>query len=157
MKIYVVASGGRVPDWVNIAYENYAKRFPRECRLELIEVAGKKRTKTSDLARVRELEASALSRAVPKHCERVALDRGGRQFSTLELAGQLRSWLGQGSDVAFVIGGPDGLPRSLLETMNRIWSLSELTFPHSLVRIIVAEQLYRAWTIVNGHPYHRGE
>lgn len=145
-----------MPEWVNSAYRSYAKRFPRECRLELVEVAGRKRTKTSDIGRLKELEAATLLSATPKNCRRVALDRRGRQFSTAELAGQLKMWMAHGMDVALLIGGPEGLPSSCLEKMDQVWSLSSLTFPHSLVRVVVAEQLYRAWSIVNHHPYHRG-
>jgi 23S rRNA (pseudouridine1915-N3)-methyltransferase len=156
MKIYLVAVGNRMPQWVDSAYREYATRFPRQCHLQLIEVASQKRTKSSDPSRVRELESSALLSAVPKNCHRVVLERSGRDYSTEQLAQRLQQWMGEGRDVALLIGGPDGLSPACLEQLDDRWSLSALTFAHPLVRVIVAEQLYRAWSIINNLPYHRG-
>ncbi len=156
MKIHMVAVGNRMPPWVDSAYREYAARFPRQCRLQLVEVASQKRTKSSDPSRLRARESSALLSAVPKHCRRVGLERSGRELSTEQLAHRLQQWMGEGRDVALLIGGPDGLAPACLEQMDDKWSLSALTFAHPLVRVIVAEQLYRAWSIINNLPYHRG-
>ncbi len=156
MKIYLVAVGNRMPPWVDSAYREYAARFPRQCRLQLVEVASQKRTKTSDPQRVRELESGALLAAVPKNCRRVVLERSGREYSTEQVARRLRQWMAEGRDVALLIGGPDGLSPAVLDQMEDKWSLSALTFAHPLARVIVAEQLYRAWSIINNLPYHRG-
>lgn len=156
MKIYLVAVGNRMPQWVDDAYREYATRLTRQCRLQLIEVAGQKRTKSYHPSRVRELESSALLSAVPKNCFRVALERSGRDCSTEQFARRMQQWMGEGRDVALLIGGPDGLSPACLAQMDESWSLSALTFAHPLVRVIVAEQLYRAWSIINNLPYHRG-
>lgn len=155
MKIYLVAIGNRMPQWVDSAYREYATRFPRQCRLQLIEVPSQRRTKSSDPLQLRELESAALLSAVPKNCRSVALERSGREYSTERLAQRLQKWMGEGRDVAFLIGGPDGLSPGCLEKMDHRWSLSALTFAHPLARVIVVEQLYRAWSIINNLPYHR--
>lgn len=155
MKINLVALGSRVPEWVYSACDEYAARFPRHCRLQFIEIPIRKRTKSADLFRIREQESLALLASVPKNCRHIALDRSGTQYSTEQLADQMRRWMSGGSDVALLIGGPDGLSSSCLEKVDEKWALSPLTFPHPLVRVIVTEQLYRAWSIINNLPYHR--
>jgi 23S rRNA (pseudouridine1915-N3)-methyltransferase len=156
MKIYLVAVGERMPQWVGDGYREYAARLTRQCGLQLIEVATQKRTKSSNPARVKELESNALLSAVPKKCLRVALERSGRDFTSEQFALRLQQWMGDGRDVALLVGGPDGLSAECLAQMDETWSLSALTFAHPLVRVIVAEQLYRAWSIINNLPYHRG-
>lgn len=156
MKIFLVAVGERMPQWVGDAYREYATRLSRQCGLQLIEVAAQKRTKSSNLSRLKELESSALLAAVPKNCLRVALERSGRDFTSEQFAHRMQQWMRNGRDVALLIGGPDGLSAECLAQMDETWSLSALTFAHPLVRVIVAEQLYRAWSIINNLPYHRG-
>lgn len=172
MKIVLAAVGTRMPGWVDAAFADYAKRLPAACRLELREVpaarrgAGKGRAGGSAAGRravaapepepepVRR-EGEGLLRAAPAGARLVALDEGGAAWSSAELAERLAGWLAGGRDVALLAGGPDGLARACLERAELRWSLSPLTFPHALVRVIVAEQLWRAWSILERHPYHR--
>lgn len=155
MLLRVAAIGQRMPQWVVTAWREYARRFPGNLELELRELPMLRRGKNPDIARLCEREGEALVAAVPAGAIPVALDIGGRQWSTAELARNLEDWMGQGRDVCFMIGGPDGLSHACLERAERSWSLGPLTLPHPLVRVIVAEQLYRAWSIVSNHPYHR--
>lgn len=155
MHIRLIAVGNRVPDWVASGYRDYASRLPREWRLQLHEVAPVKRTRNQNNARLLHDEGQRILPLIPQTALAVALDVEGRQWSTARLAGQLQDWLLQGRDLAFVIGGADGLDQQVLARCDMHWSLSELIFPHALVRILIAEQLYRAWSILNNHPYHR--
>ena len=155
MRIYLVAVGTRMPSWVVEGYQEYVRRLPRECSLQLIEIPLSKRHKSMTGAQARQQEGQAMLAAVPKGCHVVALDVRGRQWTTEDLAGRLRDWMGSGRDVALLVGGPDGLSQACLDGADLRWSLSALTYPHSLVRIVLAEQLYRAWTLGIGHPYHR--
>lgn len=155
MRIHLVAVGTRMPSWVVEGYQEYAKRLPRECSLQLTEVPLSKRHKSLTPGQARRQEGQAMLAALPKVCTVVALDVRGSSWGTEALAGQLRDWMASGRDVALLVGGPDGLSPSCLDRADQRWSLSALTFPHSLVRIILAEQLYRAWTLTTGHPYHR--
>lgn len=155
MRIYLIAVGTRMPDWVVAGYTDYARRMPRECSLQLVEIAPGRRGKSASVERAIREEGRQMLAAIPKDCRVVALDVRGRSWSTAELAGQLQDWLGAGSDVALLVGGPDGLDPACLERADTRWSLSALTFPHALVRVLLAEQLYRAWTLATGHPYHR--
>jgi 23S rRNA (pseudouridine1915-N3)-methyltransferase len=156
MQIRLVAVGTRMPAWVTAGYEEYAKRLPRECELVLKEIAPAKRGKNSDLARLREDEGERLLAALSRDEYVVALDVAGQAWSTPELAQDLRRWLENGRNVALLVGGPDGLFPACLQRADQIRSLSRLTFPHPIVRVIVAEQVYRAWSILQNHPYHRG-
>jgi 23S rRNA (pseudouridine1915-N3)-methyltransferase len=144
-----------MPAWVADAYQEYAKRLPRECTLQLVEVPVSKRRKSLTSAQAAEEEGQQLLASLPKDCTVIALDVRGSSWSTEELAVRMHNWLGSGRDVALLIGGPDGLSGACLERADHKWSLSALTYPHTLVRIVLAEQLYRAWTINSGHPYHR--
>jgi len=155
MRIHLVAVGTRMPSWVVEGYQEYARRLPRECRLQLIEIPLSKRHKSMTSAQAKQQEGQAMLAAVPKDCHVVALDVRGGQWTTEDLAGRLRDWMGSGRDVALLVGGPDGLSQACLDGAHLRWSLSALTYPHSLVRIVLAEQLYRAWTLGTGHPYHR--
>ena len=155
MRIHLIAVGTRMPSWVVEGYQEYAKRLPRECRLQLTEVPLSKRHKSLTAAQAKQQEGQALLAALPKDCTVIALDVGGKGWGTEDLARRLSDWLGSGRDVALLVGGPDGLSPSCLERADQRWSLSALTYPHSLVRIVLAEQLYRAWTLNTGHPYHR--
>ena len=155
MRIHLIAVGTRMPSWVVEGYQEYAKRLPRECRLQLTEVPLSKRHKSLTAAQAKQQEGQAMLAALPKDCTVIALDVCGKAWGTEDLARRLGDWLGSGRDVALLVGGPDGLSPSCLERADQRWSLSALTYPHSLVRIVLAEQLYRAWTLNTGHPYHR--
>lgn len=155
MRFSVVAIGQRMPDWVARGWAEYARRFPRGLELELKELPLTRRSRSSNTDVLRVTESAALLAAVPaSHCL-IAMDGKGRQWSTPELAGQMKQWMQQGRDVSFLIGGPDGLDRASLDRADARWSLGNLTLPHMLVRVILAEQLYRAWSITQNHPYHR--
>ncbi|HKJ08015.1 MAG TPA: 23S rRNA (pseudouridine(1915)-N(3))-methyltransferase RlmH [Gammaproteobacteria bacterium] len=156
MQIHLIAVGTRLESWVDTGYQEYAKRLPRECALRLVPITPGKRTRSSDPGRAVREEGERMLAAIPRGSMVVALDVAGRSWSTGTLADQLRTWLADGRDRALLIGGPDGLWRDCEARAEVRWSLSALTLPHPLVRILVAEQLYRAWSIVAGHPYHRG-
>ena len=155
MRIHLLAVGTRMPSWVVEGYREYTRRLPRECSLQLVEIPPAKRHKSLSAEQARQQEGQAILAALPKDCSVVALDVRGKSWSTETLAAQLDNWLVSGRDVALLVGGPDGLSDACLERADQRWSLSRLTYPHPLVRIVLAEQLYRAWTITTGHPYHR--
>ena len=144
-----------MPAWVVDAYREYAKRLPRECALHLLEIPLSKRRKSLTAEQAAEEEGQHMLASIPKDCTVVALDVRGNAWSTEKLAARLQDWLGSGRDVALLVGGPDGLSAACLARADLKWSLSALTYPHSLVRVVLAEQLYRAWSINTGHPYHR--
>jgi len=145
-----------MPSWVQQGYDEYAKRLPRECELILKEIAPGNRGKNRDVARIVKDEGDRMLAAMPTNCHPVMLDLAGKPWSTPELSVTLKRWLEGGRNVALLIGGPEGLADAVKKTARESWCLSNLTFPHPLVRIVVAEQLYRAWSILNHHPYHRG-
>lgn len=155
MKLRLLAVGTRMPGWVNEAVETYRKRLPRDFTLEIEEIAAGQRGKGADTARAVALEAKRIRERLRGDELTVALEVKGRAWSTQRLAQEAEGWRLEGRDVALLVGGPDGLAPELSATAERHWSLSPLTLPHPLVRIIVAEQLYRAWTLMVGHPYHR--
>jgi len=155
MRIHLIAVGTRMPAWVNEAYQEYARRLPRECMLQLAEIPLSKRRKSQTSEQAAEEEGLQMLAAIPGDCTVIALDVLGKHWSTETLAGRLQDWLGSGRDVALLVGGPDGLSAGCLARADLTWSLSALTYPHPLVRVILSEQLYRAWTINAGHPYHR--
>lgn len=145
-----------MPAWVQDAWTDYARRFSRGIRLELKEIPVARRSRNADVAALRESEGKALAAAAPGGFRVVALDERGRQWSTGELAERLEDWMRVEQGVCFMIGGPDGLAESCRSNAHDIWSLGRLTLPHALVRVLLAEQLYRAWSITRNHPYHRG-
>lgn len=157
MNIYLISVGNRMPRWVVEGYEEYAKRLPGECALQLIEIAPGHRGKHADTARTLRDEGERMLKAVPKGCRVLALDVLGRAWSTEQLSGQLARWMADGPDLALLVGGPEGLAPACLEAAELRWSLSPLTMPHPLVRVVVAEQLYRAWSLLRNHPYHRAD
>ncbi|HUG98413.1 MAG TPA: 23S rRNA (pseudouridine(1915)-N(3))-methyltransferase RlmH [Gammaproteobacteria bacterium] len=154
MRLRLVAVGTRMPDWVNAGFKAYAGRLPRECRLELREVALGRRSKGTAPARAIAAEGERLL-AASADCTRICLDVRGSAVDTSGVARKLAGWRRDGRDVALLVGGPDGLAPACLEAARWRWSLSPLTLPHALVRVLVAEQIYRAWTVLSGHPYHR--
>ncbi|MFU8815958.1 MAG: 23S rRNA (pseudouridine(1915)-N(3))-methyltransferase RlmH [Pseudomonadales bacterium] len=151
----LIAVGLRPPEWVTQGFSEYARRLPREMPLELLEVAPAAR-KNLPAAQARALEAQRLLAQVGARDWVVALDEHGTTWSTLRLAEKLDDWRMQGRDVAFLVGGADGLDASCLRRADDVLALSAMTLPHALVRVLLAEQLYRAWTVNSGHPYHRG-
>lgn len=153
--MHLLAAGTRQPAWINTGYDEFAKRLPAECKLLLHEIPLSTARKRADLARAVRDEGQKMLAALPDGAGVVALDVNGRSFSSEALARQLGRWLQGGRDLALMIGGPDGLTRECLARAELKWSLSPMTLPHGLVRVLVAEQLYRAWTILKGHPYHR--
>ena len=153
--MHLLAVGQRMPAWVSTAYQDYAGRLPRECSLHLLEVGLIRRPRNPDLARILDAEGERLLAAVPRDARVIALDETGRAWNTGELARQLAGWLQDGRDLALLVGGPDGLSPACKARAETRWSLSPLTLPHPLVRVVVAEALYRAWSLLNQHPYHR--
>ena len=151
----MICVGQKMPDWVSQGYADYARRMPAELALELTEIPMAHRGKNPDIARLMQKEGEALLAAAGPRDRVVAMEVGGRAWSTEQLAGQLENWQQDGRDVSFLVGGPDGLPASCRDRADQLWSLSPLTLPHPLVRILLAEQLYRAWSITRNHPYHR--
>jgi 23S rRNA (pseudouridine1915-N3)-methyltransferase len=154
MKLLVVAVGLRVPDWAQTAWEDYAKRFPPELRVELKAVKTEPRA-SKTLETLLAAERARIEAAIPKGTHVVALDERGTTVTTIALAAKLKGWQMQGGDVALVIGGPDGLDPAFRQSANERIRLSDLTLPHAMVRVLLVEQLYRAWSINAGHPYHR--
>lgn len=155
MRIHLLAIGQRMPGWVSDGYNDYAKRLPAECALKLVEIAPAQRGGNADVAQVLRKEGDKMLAAIPKDAIVIALDVRGKAWSTEELARQMKDWMQSGQDVALLVGGPEGLDPRCLERANVRWSLSALTLPHPLVRVVLAEQLYRAWSILKNHPYHR--
>jgi 23S rRNA (pseudouridine1915-N3)-methyltransferase len=155
VKLSVLAVGHRMPAWVTAGFEEYARRMPREMPLQLKELKPAQRSSAADVTRWLQTEAGHINAAVPAGALRVVLDEHGRTFPTRVLAEHLERWRGDGRDAAFIIGGADGLDPEIKTGAGLLWSLSPLTLPHGLVRVVLAEQLYRAASILANHPYHR--
>ena len=155
MKIILAAVGTRMPVWVQTAYADYAARLPRECVLELKEIAPAQRGKNADVARAKKEEGEKILRAVPRDALAIALDEHGDLLTSTQWSRELAQWMASGRDVALLVGGPDGHAPEVLARAARKWSLSKLTLPHAMVRVLVAEQVYRAWSMLANHPYHR--
>jgi 23S rRNA (pseudouridine1915-N3)-methyltransferase len=154
MKLLLVAVGQRQPDWATTAYEDFAKRFPPELRLELKAVKAETRgAKTAE--QLMAAEAARIEAALPRGVRRVVLDERGDRLTTLQLAARIEAWMRDGRDAALLVGGPDGLDAGLKATADETLRLSDLTLPHAFVRVLLAEALYRAWTVTVNHPYHR--
>ena len=154
MRLLIVAVGQRVPDWAQTAWDDYAKRFPRELQVELKAVKTEPRASKS-LDTLYAAERSRIEAAIPKGARIVALDERGTALTTVALADKLKAWQLGGTDVALVIGGPDGLDPAFRQAAHERIRLSDLTLPHAMVRVLLIEQLYRAWSINANHPYHR--
>jgi len=155
MNIHLICVGQRMPRWVQEGYTEYAKRMPSECALRLIEIAPGRRGKGADIARALRDEGERMLAAIPKGCQVLALDVEGKSWNTEQLSKKLSGWMADGRDLALLVGGPEGLSESCLQRADGHWSLSALTLPHPLVRVVIAEQLYRAWSLLKNHPYHR--
>lgn len=148
-----------MPDWVNTAFADYCRRLPAECSLQLHEVEPGRRSKSQSIERAMAEESERLlkviDKVIPKGALVIALDERGKSLQSKVLATQMTSWLQEGRDVVLMVGGADGLSQECLQRASWRWSLSALTLPHAMVRVLLAEQLYRAWSILNNHPYHR--
>lgn len=155
MKLIVIAVGLRMPDWVEAGWKEYARRLPADCTLELREIKPESRTSGKTAAQMMHAEARRIEAAVPPGALRIALDEHGKDIGTIALARELEKWRASGQDIVFLIGGPDGLDAELKQSCQGKLRLSSLTLPHPMVRVLLAEQLYRAWSIMTGHPYHR--
>ncbi|WKD48770.1 23S rRNA (pseudouridine(1915)-N(3))-methyltransferase RlmH [Microbulbifer spongiae] len=158
MKIRILAAGGKMPRWVQEGYTEYARRLPRDIFLEVVEIPLGPRGRKNTLAlidKARRKEGEAMLSALGPRDHVVALDVKGKPWSTAQLSRQLREWQLSGESVCLLIGGPDGLSGDCLNAARQCWSLSPLTLPHPLVRVVLAEQIYRAWTLLVGHPYHK--
>ncbi|MBN56880.1 MAG: 23S rRNA (pseudouridine(1915)-N(3))-methyltransferase RlmH [Thalassolituus sp.] len=155
MKIRLLAVGNKMPAWVEQGYQEYARRLPRDCSLELVEISPGHRGKNASTDKAMQQEADALKKAIRPGEHVVALAVEGKPWSTERLSEELEGWRSQGGDVALLVGGPDGMTDEVLRLAKQRWSLSPLTLPHPLVRVLLSEQIYRAWTILQGHPYHK--
>ena len=155
MRVVLAAVGHKPPAWADEAYADYAKRFPPDCRLDLKAVKAEPRTAGKTAVQMMAAEAQRLESAVPKGARRVVLDERGTRLTTRQLADRLKAWQADGRDVALLVGGPDGLDATLKASADETLRLSDLTLPHAMVRVLLAEALYRAWSLGTGHPYHR--
>lgn len=155
MKLHIVAVGHKMPGWIASGFDEYAKRMPPELRIELREVKPELRSGSRTADSVMAAEQQRIEAVLPKNARVVALDERGRDWTTMQLAQALPAWQQDGRDVAFVIGGADGLAPALKSRAELLLRVSSLTLPHGMVRVLLAEQLYRAWSITQNHPYHR--
>ncbi|QBC32757.1 23S rRNA (pseudouridine(1915)-N(3))-methyltransferase RlmH [Pandoraea sp. XY-2] len=155
MRLFILAVGHKMPGWIETAFAEYAKRMPPELRIELREIKPEQRSNSRTAETVMAAEAQRIDAALPRGCRLVCLDERGQDLTTMRLAQSLTGWQQDGRDVAFVIGGADGLDPALKARADTLIRLSSLTMPHGMVRVLLAEQLYRAWSINANHPYHR--
>ena len=155
MKLLIVSVGHKMPDWITAGYNEYAKRMPREAKIELLEIKPEPRSTGKTTAQIMGAEAQRIFTALPQNCLRIALDERGIQPTTRQLAAQMQDWMREGRDVAFIVGGADGLHDSINQAAQQQMALSSLTLPHAFVRVLLAEQLYRAHSLLHNHPYHR--
>lgn len=155
MQLLIVAVGHKMPAWIEQGFDEYAKRMPPELRIVLKEIRPEQRSSSRTAATVMQLEAARIEAALPKQCRIIALDERGKDWSTVQLAEALTGWQREGGAVALLIGGADGLDPALKQRADMLLRVSSLTLPHGMVRVLLAEQLYRAWSITRNHPYHR--
>ncbi|MBI5429454.1 MAG: 23S rRNA (pseudouridine(1915)-N(3))-methyltransferase RlmH [Nitrosomonadales bacterium] len=155
MKLMIVSVGHKMPDWITAGFNEYAKRMPREAQIVLMEIKPEPRTTGKTTAQIMEAEAQRIFSALPQNCLRIALDERGAQPTTKQLSAQLEDWMQGGRDVAFIVGGADGLHDTVKQAAQQLLALSTLTLPHAFVRVLLAEQLYRAHSLMHNHPYHR--
>jgi 23S rRNA (pseudouridine1915-N3)-methyltransferase len=155
MKLIIVSVGHKMPGWITAGFNEYAKRMPREALISLLEIKPEPRTTGKTTMQIMEAEAQRILSALPQNCLRIALDERGMQPTTKQLSAQMQDWMREGRDVAFIIGGADGLHESVKQSAQQLLALSALTLPHAVVRVLLAEQLYRAHSLIHNHPYHR--
>ncbi len=155
MKLFILAVGNKMPEWISTGYNEYSKRMPREAKIELLEIKPEPRTTGKTVPQIMEAEAQRIEAALPKDAIRIVLDERGAHLNTKQLAQKMHDWLGGGRDIAFIIGGADGLHETVRSGAQQLLALSALTLPHGMVRVLLAEQLYRAYSLLHNHPYHR--
>ncbi len=155
MRIQIIAVGTKMPNWVEQGYREYERRFSQDVSLSLTEIPAGKRGKNADISRILQKEGELTLSAIPKGNRIVTLEVTGKPLTTPQLANHLSKWKMDGRDVSLLIGGPEGLAPTCIQASEQKWSLSALTLPHPIVRIVVAESLYRAWSLNSNHPYHR--
>jgi len=155
MKLIIVSVGNKMPVWITTGFNEYAKRMPREAKIELLEIRPEPRSTGKTVHQIMAAEAQRILAALPQDCLRIVMDEHGAQLTTKELSGQMQEWMREGRDVAFIIGGADGLDVTVKQAAQQHMALSELTLPHAMVRVLLAEQLYRAHSMMHNHPYHR--
>ncbi|MGC2048998.1 MAG: 23S rRNA (pseudouridine(1915)-N(3))-methyltransferase RlmH [Gallionella sp.] len=155
MKLFIVSVGHKMPDWITTGFNEYAKRMPREAKIELLEIRPEPRSTGKSVQQIMGAEAQRILAVLPQDCLRIATDEHGAQPTTRQLAEQMQGWMQEGCDVAFIIGGADGLDISVKQAARQLMALSALTLPHAIVRVLLAEQLYRAYSMMHNHPYHR--
>jgi 23S rRNA (pseudouridine1915-N3)-methyltransferase len=155
MKLIIVSVGHKMPDWITVGFNEYTKRMPREAQISLLEIKPEPRNSGKTTLQIMEAEAQRILAALPQSCLRIALDERGTAPTTRQLAAQMQDWMREGRDVAFIIGGADGLHESVKQATQQLLALSALTLPHAMVRVLLAEQLYRAYSLMHNHPYHR--
>jgi 23S rRNA (pseudouridine1915-N3)-methyltransferase len=154
MRFFILSVGTRLPDWANAAFNEFARRMPREAAIELIEIKAEPRNQGKSAAVLMAQEATRIEAALPRS-RLVVLDERGADLTTRALTNRMSGWMNEGSDVSFVIGGPDGLDEAFKQRAQESIRLSSMTLPHALARVLLAEQLYRAWSLMHNHPYHR--
>jgi len=155
MKIQLICVGTRLPEWAVAGTAEYLKRMPAACPVSLQEIPAIQRSKTTATEQAKATECERIAAKIPKNAWRIVCDERGQDWTTAQLSKQLAEWMQSGRDVAIVVGGADGLTDALRSSADHVWRLSKLTLPHPLVRVLLAEQLYRAWSLLNNHPYHR--
>ena len=155
MKVQIIAVGQKMPEWVNVACTDYLKRIPRELNIQLTTIPLTQRKSRASVEQLRRQEAELILKKIPRSSFSIALDEQGKQWSSLEWSLQLERWMPEYTQVNFIIGGPDGLAEQCRQACAQTISLGRMTMPHALVRVVLIEQLYRAWTLRSGHPYHR--
>ena len=155
MKLIILAVGHKMPAWITEGFNEYSKRMPREAKIELVEIKPEPRTTGKSVSQIMEAEAQRLQAALPKDVLRIVLDERGTHWTTRQLTQHMQDWLGGGRDVAFIIGGADGLHESVRSNANQLLALSAMVLPHGMVRVLLAEQMYRAHSLLHNHPYHR--
>jgi len=155
MQFDLIAIGKRMPTWIDSAFCEYSKRLPTSINFNLIEITPATRSKNKNLEQLKKIEEEKINAVIGSNNLIIALDEKGKMISSHSLSVQLQTWMDDQQHISILIGGADGLSLSIKNKADQIWSLSEMTLPHGLVRIIMIEQLYRAWSIINRHPYHR--
>ena len=155
MKFFILAVGNKMPEWVEDGFADYTMRMSQEMAIKLLRIKPEKRSKNKKISQLLCAEAKRIHAALPPKCRTIVMDECGRQWSTAKLADSISGWMRNGGDTAFIIGGADGLDSGIKKTADEVLALSALTLPHGLVRVLLAEQLYRAVTLIKRHPYHR--
>lgn len=155
MRIQLITVGIKMPSWITEGYQSYSTRLPPDCTLSLHEISLNKRSKNANIKKLQEREGQQMLSVIGKSDHVIAMEINGVSWSTEQLASQLRNWRQMGHNISLLVGGPEGMLPSVSDKADQKWSLSSLTLPHFMVRLLIAEQIYRAWSIMNNHPYHR--